>query len=1030
MAKYCYHCMRQMKNDAASFCPYCGKKNDVETPNHHIKPGTILYDKFLIGMAIGEGGFGITYIGRDLNLDIKVAIKEYYPSGYVNRNNSDSNDVTAATSKTKKDFFDSGRKKFLQEARILAKFCGEPGIVDVRDFFEANNTVYIAMEYLDGKDLKQYLKEVGKLSPAQTLQLMQPVMQTLTKVHANGVIHRDISPDNLRLTKNGIKLMDFGAARDISYQSHSVILKVGYAPEEQYRSRGEQGPWTDVYALCATMYKCITGITPDESIERTVSDELKTPSSLGIEIDPVFENALMKGLSVFQKDRYQSVDELMQGFSGQEQQPDSDAKTFIPQAGADADDSKTVFSADEDVATAYVAGADDSKTAVSEEEAATAFVQNTDSDTVYSSSKRRTHTVGTDSDSSNSSVATNQQSSVVSDRRIITESQSSDQTNTAETNSPIFSPKKVKAVEVIKEKAIAMKNLFVSLMKIKKYRIATIASISTIALIVIISVVVNVISNDNNDRRDISTDHIITASDKSKDTSEAPIINDSTDTYISFSGQVVSVYDVRNTAAMKMLQSLYFTDCKFEDGAFAYLAEMSGPIQYLYLENCTGIDDYSSLSSLSTLQTLQIKGCQLTNNQISKIDFSKLRSLYGVYLSKNPNLSDISSLSNVGMSLTHLDVSETMVKDFTALNDNSKLYEIKANGNGLNNSDIETIPTAELNYLYLSKNSISDISTIGRFKGLYELDLSENQISDISPISSFAKLYSLNINDNKVISLSALVSCGKLQSVYARGNQLTNLDGLQSAIKLTEINVAKNAITDITGLTNCTVLERVNLASNKITDISVLAKSADKLEILYFNNNKVKDISALKGTVKLKYLNFDSNKVVSLEALSKSGSIKTLSAQHNSIKSLKGIKTSSKLEYVYLSHNKIKAVPSAVYNCANLYLLDLSSNLIEDASWIGKSKSNYNLLALYNNPVTSLSGMENGNGRNLIISYNEEFNPEDFKDKFDYYYFIDCPLDKQIRFKNAIEGEYGFSVNYVTVEDADNTVKESRKYAF
>ena len=355
MAKYCYHCMSMIKDDDTASCPYCGRRNDEEVPLHHIKPGTVLDRKFLVGMAIGEGGFGITYIGRDLNLDIKVAIKEYYPVGYVNRYNIDTNGVTNITTKNNNDFFETGKEKFLQEARILARFSGEPGIVDVRDFFEENNTVYIAMEYLEGKDLKQYLKEVGCLSPAQTFKLMLPVMQTLTKVHTSGVIHRDISPDNLRLTKNGIKLMDFGAARDISYQSHSVILKLGYAPEEQYRSKGRQGPWTDVYALCATMYKCITGITPDESIERAVSDELKTPSALGININPTFEATLMRGLSVFQQDRYQSIDELLDGFMGDTTQVNSEGKTFIPQNESDFEDADTTFMSQDDMVTTTVA---------------------------------------------------------------------------------------------------------------------------------------------------------------------------------------------------------------------------------------------------------------------------------------------------------------------------------------------------------------------------------------------------------------------------------------------------------------------------------------------------------------------------------------------------------------------------------------------------------------------------------------------------------------------------------------------------
>lgn len=291
--KYCYRCMQELEKEEA-FCPACGQNRSEEVPGHHLAPGTVLNGKFMVGYAIGEGGFGITYIGRDLNLDMVIAIKEYFPNGLVNRSNIDSTTVASATEGTRKEMFDKGRERFLKEARILAKFSGEAGIVDVRDFFQANNTAYIIMEYLKGKTLKEYLKERGKLPAEEALQLLMPMMQSLKKVHQQGMIHRDIAPDNIMLLEDKVKLLDFGAARDVSNinKSLSVMLKPGFAPEEQYRSKGEQGPWTDVYAICATLYKCITGVTPDDSTQRLFHDELKTPTELGITVNPVFENAL------------------------------------------------------------------------------------------------------------------------------------------------------------------------------------------------------------------------------------------------------------------------------------------------------------------------------------------------------------------------------------------------------------------------------------------------------------------------------------------------------------------------------------------------------------------------------------------------------------------------------------------------------------------------------------------------------------------------------------------------------------------
>ena len=175
-------------------------------PVHHLLPGTILNGKFYVGESIGEGGFVITYIGRDLNLDMKVAIKEFYPSGYVYRCNMISQKVNDSITDVQNDFFEKGRDRFLKEAQILAKFSGEPGIVDVRDFFEENNTAYIIMEYLEGMNLKNYLKENGIITPGKTIDILMPVMNTLKKIHTQGLIHRDISPDNIMIVGDNTRL--------------------------------------------------------------------------------------------------------------------------------------------------------------------------------------------------------------------------------------------------------------------------------------------------------------------------------------------------------------------------------------------------------------------------------------------------------------------------------------------------------------------------------------------------------------------------------------------------------------------------------------------------------------------------------------------------------------------------------------------------------------------------------------------------------------------------------------------------------
>ncbi len=292
----------------------------TESHYHQLKQGVILNNKYRIEKVLGEGGFGITYLAEDTVLELPVAIKEYYLAGYVTRETGNSNTVMPFSG-DKKEIYEDGKRKFIKEARSLGKLAGQRGIVAVRDYFEENNTAYIVMEYLDGITLKGYLKQVGGRIPvAHALELVEPVLKSLVEVHKQGIIHRDISPDNIMvLTGNSVKLLDFGAAREVSIngeKSLSVLLKPGYAPEEQYRTRGEQGPWSDIYALCATVYRCITGKVPTESMERIRNDNLKTPSALGVVMDKEKERALMQGLAVFKEKRIQNAKELYECWYG------------------------------------------------------------------------------------------------------------------------------------------------------------------------------------------------------------------------------------------------------------------------------------------------------------------------------------------------------------------------------------------------------------------------------------------------------------------------------------------------------------------------------------------------------------------------------------------------------------------------------------------------------------------------------------------------------------------------------------------
>ena len=308
----CMGCMRE--KGSYEFCPKCGWSDKTQNINYGQLPlRTILNKRYLIGKPLGSGGFGITYLAWDTTLDMKLAIKEYFPKNIATRA-LDTITISMYSTESTEDF-SYGRMKFLDEAKMIAKFNESQNIVSVIDFFEENGTAYIVMNYIEGVTLKEYVaKKGGKLPYNEAIELILPILDALTEVHEAGILHRDISPDNIYITQsNQVKLLDFGNARaslGIQNATFSVILKHGYAPIEQYYRNGNQGPWTDVYSAAATFYKLLTGIIPQESIERTEADKLVPPSANCRELPKAIERVLMKALSVKISDRYQSMREF------------------------------------------------------------------------------------------------------------------------------------------------------------------------------------------------------------------------------------------------------------------------------------------------------------------------------------------------------------------------------------------------------------------------------------------------------------------------------------------------------------------------------------------------------------------------------------------------------------------------------------------------------------------------------------------------------------------------------------------------
>ncbi|MCR5576010.1 MAG: TPM domain-containing protein [Oscillospiraceae bacterium] len=296
-------------------CPYCGYDPAATAGKYPLalRPGSILNGRYILGHVLGQGGFGITYLAWDDNMKERVAIKEYLPTDFAGR--SAGSPSVLVYSGEREENFAYGKAQFLEEAKTLASFIGNAGIVRIYNYFEENGTAYFCMEYVDGPPLNKYMAaKGGRLTPEETNSLLLPLMGSLSVVHARGIVHRDIAPDNILVTADGrAKLIDFGAARYSTGEkskSLDVILKHGFAPYEQYMRRGRQGPWTDVYAMAATWYYAVTGRVPPEAIERREEDTLAPPSALGIKLSRETEAVLLHGLEVFSNERWQNMDEF------------------------------------------------------------------------------------------------------------------------------------------------------------------------------------------------------------------------------------------------------------------------------------------------------------------------------------------------------------------------------------------------------------------------------------------------------------------------------------------------------------------------------------------------------------------------------------------------------------------------------------------------------------------------------------------------------------------------------------------------
>ncbi len=307
----CYRCFCE-KPIREKPCPKCGYKHTPNTVSPNcLLPGSLLRNRYIVGVALGVGGFGITYKCLDTKLGGICAIKEYFPANIALRSNA-TKLVSVAEQNIER--YNKIMKRFVEEAELV-KTLHHRNVITIYDSFFENNTAYYVMEYCDGIDLRRYTNNFNRrLEYDEGMNILYQIMNGLEYIHSKGILHRDIAPDNIYVTKNNsVKILDFGSARSEMDQFNrelSVIVKVGYAPIEQYGGRGKQGPYTDIYALGATFYHLFTSKIPMESTQRVAEDNLEVFSSLRPDLPDNLKYCIEKAMELTTAKRISNIAEM------------------------------------------------------------------------------------------------------------------------------------------------------------------------------------------------------------------------------------------------------------------------------------------------------------------------------------------------------------------------------------------------------------------------------------------------------------------------------------------------------------------------------------------------------------------------------------------------------------------------------------------------------------------------------------------------------------------------------------------------
>ena len=877
----------------------------------------LINNRYELIRIIGKGGFGTTWYARDTKLDMPVAVKEL------------------------SDTDPSRKKKFLREARTLARFAREPGIVNVRDYLEYNGKAYMVMEYLDGSDLNTKIAEGGPISFDAAYHLLRPVILVLGKLHAEGVIHRDVSPDNIRMQSDGtIKLLDFGAAWNTTSTENAtttITVKPGYAPYEQYAGKERQGPFTDVYAVCATLYKCITGVTPPDALKRAFYDEIKTPSLLGARITPAEEAILMQGLAVNSSDRIQNMEEL--------------ARLLDKAVGKSSPEMSGAFKSS--MGSAGAAGRANGGRAFK----SSVGKRSSEADGAHKDSPEKKNSEGNGKLQEQSTQGYAPHNYAVQDQTAhgyAAQSYAAQNYNAqgqpAQSSSFVNSkqPGRDSAPDNIEKSD--RKRRSESAYSGKPRR--GIPKKPLIGLIMLVAAAIGIVffifsRGENNDsyRKTGSGEAVVL--EKTPVTSER-------------------LQAIEKDANIK---SLTLIRCELSDSMVEEISRITH-LEKLRIDGCTGFTTLDPLADAPALNHLSITG-QISNEYIEgsvNLDGSKLftRDLPNV-LTLSVTGSRIDGGTDCLGHFPNLEtISLSLLEPYSiaCIDKMPKLKEIELYDFDPSENDYLNLSGEEAKHLYghpqleiliAEDSNLSDLGWAAECTKLRDLFLSNCLISDLSPLADLTDLKWLYLSNNKVESVLPLSGCEKLEKIRLSGNPLTSLSGLEGLKNLEELSISRTLVSDLTPLAGCQKLRSLKCRNAQISDLSGLENCP--LTYLCADGNQIADLIPLSANNTMVNLVVSDNLLTSLTGCEQMIYLKKVIAARNALTGIEGIMNCSGIETLDVSNNQISELSPLQNSFTSLKNLNISDNLISEIEPLSVCTSLENLNA-DNNEIKSLSPLE------------------------------------------------------------------------